>query len=173
MISPQHIAELNPIRGRAVAILCRALAILLMPIAVVNFSICFLGVMAVLGLSFDSPLLLQLLALGLGLLAWVMNAATATISAEKPGWIRLLWLAGMPFSVMTVFLYYFSIPTGTGFSFEIIRQPALLAQRPSIDLWIAAIFAAVTAVSPMAVAFLEIRRKVKSLTALIPRGEPD
>jgi hypothetical protein len=136
-----------------------ALEVVLAPIMIVNFSICFLGAMAVLGLNFDSPLLLQLVALGLGIVAWVMNAGTGTMSAQRPLGVRLAWPLGMPFSIAAVFLYVFSIPTGTDFSLEIIRRPMLVAQRPVNELIILTAFAIVIAVSPMAFSWLDIRRR--------------
>jgi hypothetical protein len=124
-----------------------------------NFSICFVGVMAVLGLTFDSPLLLQLLALGLAVVAWVTNAGTATRSADRPTWVRVAWVLGMPFNIVVVFLFVFSIPTGADFSLEIIRRPTLLAQGPLNELIITTAFAAVIAVSPMAFSWLHIRQR--------------
>jgi len=134
------------------------LEILLAPIAIVNFSIGFLGSLAALGLTWNSPLLLQLVALGMGIMAWVMNAGTATISADRPILVRLLWLPGMSFSILAVFVFYFSIPNGESFSWEVLRRPELLSQKSMQELLIATAFAVVTAASPMGVAWLDIRR---------------
>jgi hypothetical protein len=135
------------------------LQILLAPLVIMNLYICVGTAMSIAGVNQESFILIDLLAVAVGIGAWGMNAGLARVLAgDAPIWMRLLSVPGALFSVVACFATYAN--PGESITLDMLWRWEPWAKHLGGDhLAIFLAFSVLTSISPVAVVWLERKRK--------------